>query len=71
MSSDTSTPTFRAAALPERDAATYLAVSTALLRKWRLLGGGPAYARLGRTVRYRPNDLDAFLAARIVTREVA
>jgi hypothetical protein len=45
----------------ERDAARVIACSVALLRKWRLFDEGPAYCKIGRLVRYRQEDLDAFL----------
>jgi hypothetical protein len=45
----------------EREAAGLLGCSVALLRKWRLFGDGPAFCKLGRLVRYRQSDLDAFL----------
>lgn len=32
------------------------------LRQWRYLGVGPAYVKVGRHVRYRRSDLDAFIA---------
>jgi predicted DNA-binding transcriptional regulator AlpA len=41
-----------------------LAVST--LEKLRLSGGGPRFVRLGRAVRYRVTDLEAYLAERVV-----
>jgi hypothetical protein len=47
----------------ERRAAEILGCSVALVRKWRLFGEGPAYCKIGRLVRYRHEDLDAFLAA--------
>lgn len=31
------------------------------LEKWRLLGCGPRYIRLGRSIRYRPEDLARFV----------
>lgn len=46
------------------DSATYLDLSPRTLEKWRLNGGGPAYIKLGRAVRYRVSDLEAFLAER-------
>ena len=49
--------------MDERAAASVIGCSVALLRKWRLFGEGPAYCKLGRLVRYRHEDLDAFLAA--------
>jgi len=44
-------------------AATRLAISRATLPTWRALGKGPRYVRIGRAIRYRVADLDAFLAA--------
>lgn len=32
------------------------------LRKWRMTGDGPMFIRLGSNVRYRPADVDAYLA---------
>ena len=57
--------------LTERDTASYLAMSRAWLRQSRMRGRGPAYVRIGRSVRYLVRDLDAFLEAhRVETREV-
>ena len=56
--------------LNERQAAQILGCSVALIRKWRLLGRGPAYCKIGRLVRYRREDIDEFLEAHRVTREV-
>ena len=36
-------------------------ISTRTLQRWRLEGVGPTYVKLGRLVRYRQSDLDAFL----------
>ena len=47
--------------LNEREAAGVIACSVALLRKWRLFDEGPAYCKIGRLVRYRQEDLNAFL----------
>jgi hypothetical protein len=52
--------------LGERDAAQILACSVALLRKWRLYGGGPGFCRLGRLVRYSEADLATFIEQRRV-----
>lgn len=43
--------------LTPRQAARLLALSTSWLAKLRLFGGGPAFLKLGRLVRYRPSDL--------------
>jgi hypothetical protein len=47
----------------EREAAKILSCSVAVLRKWRLLGKGPAFCKVGRLVRYSEADLAAFLDA--------
>src|SRR5207245_526711 len=53
-------------ALTEREAATAIKVSVSLLHKCRRNSGGPPYVGLGRLVRYRLEDLQAWLAARTV-----
>lgn len=45
----------------EHQAAKVISCSVALLRKWRLFREGPAYVKIGRLVRYRADDLAAFL----------
>jgi hypothetical protein len=50
------------ALIDEKEASQYLCCSVAALRKWRLLGKGPAYCRVGRLVRYAEGDLQEFLA---------
>jgi hypothetical protein len=57
-----STPRDTAHTVPEPIAADYLGLSRAYLRQGRQHGRGPAYIRIGRTIRYRVADLDAFLA---------
>jgi hypothetical protein len=47
----------------EGEAARILRVSLGSLRRWRRQGSGPVYRKLGRTVRYRPNDLSDFVAS--------
>ena len=49
--------------IDERDAAKALCCSVAALRKWWLLGRGPAYCKVGRLVRYAEGDLHAYLDA--------
>ena len=39
-------------------------ISTRTMQRWRLEGVGPVYIKLGRLVRYRRHDLDAFLEER-------
>ena len=44
-------------------AAKYLDASKRTLDAWRVRGGGPVFCRVGRLVKYRQRDLDAFVAA--------
>jgi len=61
------------AVLDEKDAATYIGMSPAFLRRARMVGRtksgstGPAFVRVpgGRAVRYRVADLDAWLASNV------
>ena len=48
--------------LNEQQAAETLALSVRTLQAWRVRGGGPRFVKLGRAVRYRPDDLNAFIA---------
>jgi hypothetical protein len=47
--------------LNEQQVSKQLHVSLACLRRWRWLKQGPAFVKLGSAVRYRPEDLDAFV----------
>jgi predicted site-specific integrase-resolvase len=49
-------------------AAELIGVKPSTLRKWRTLGQGPAYQKVGRCVRYRVEDLKAFLDKQTVSR---
>lgn len=46
-----------------RQAADYIGMSKSFLDKCRCYGGGPAYAKLGASVIYATDDLDAWVAA--------
>lgn len=48
----------------EKVAAAYLNVSCRTLQAWRLRGGGPAFVRVGRAIRYDRSDLDRYIAER-------
>jgi excisionase family DNA binding protein len=50
----------------EKEVAERLNCKVSTLRKWRLLGSGPAYVKVGRLVRYREADLIAYLDAHCV-----
>jgi hypothetical protein len=54
----------------EDDAARYVGYSQSYLRQARMYNRGPAFVRVGRAIRYRLADLDAWLMAhRVETRE--
>jgi len=48
------------------EAAKYLNLSVTWLEAMRSQGRGPVYCKLGRAVRYRKEDLDAWVTARRV-----
>jgi len=50
--------------LTEDDVAKQLHVSLASLRRWRLVGRGPRFIKVSSLVRYRPEELDEWLASR-------
>jgi len=47
----------------EKDSATYLGLSVKTLQARRAAHKAPPYIKVGRSVRYLKEDLDAFLAA--------
>ena len=57
------------AMMAEAVAAAYLGMSRIWLRQSRMKGTGPAFVKIGRSVRYAVSDLDAFIAARRVQRD--
>ena len=48
------------------EAAEALRLAAGTLEKLRTYGGGPRYVKLGRAVRYRREDLDAWLSDRLI-----
>lgn len=67
MSTKPATTTVQKAALSTREAAAYLSISLPTL--FRLLKANQLpHLRIGRSIRFRPEDLDAFLAARVTTK---
>ncbi|UNK77898.1 helix-turn-helix domain-containing protein [Sphingopyxis granuli] len=48
-------------------AASYVGLAPNTLEKMRTFGTGPRYAKLGRAVRYRRADLDAYINDRLVS----
>lgn len=53
--------------MSEREAAEVLQISVRTLQAWRVKGGGPRYIKIGRSVRYRPCDLEAFVEGNLTT----
>lgn len=51
--------------LKPREAAEYLRSSPSTLAKARMYKRGPAFVRIGRAVRYRQSDLDAWMSASV------
>jgi predicted DNA-binding transcriptional regulator AlpA len=47
--------------LTEKEVHDYWALSVAWLRKKRRLGDGPIYLKIGKMVRYRRSDIEAYL----------
>jgi len=52
--------------LNEHDVARITGLSVASVRRWRLLRQGPKYLKIGAAVRYRPEDVSAWLQSRPV-----
>lgn len=51
--------------------AAYLGVPARTLEDWRYKGRGPAFCRVGKHVRYRREDVEAWLESQRVTPEAA
>lgn len=49
--------------LDEKQVAMAYEIKVNTLRCWRNVGKGPRYYRIGRKVRYKPGDIEAFLEA--------
>jgi len=50
--------------LNEHDVARLIALSVASVRRWRLLGQGPKFLKIGSAVRYRQEDVLDWLESR-------
>jgi predicted DNA-binding transcriptional regulator AlpA len=50
--------------LNERDVARITGMSVASVRRWRLLRQGPRFLKVSAAVRYRPEDVTAWIASR-------
>lgn len=49
--------------LEPEDVSTAIKVPTATLKYWRATRQGPEFLRIGRHVRYRPSDVESWLAS--------
>jgi len=50
--------------LNEYDVARIIGLSVASVRRWRLLRQGPRYLKIGAAVRYKPEDISAWIESR-------
>ncbi len=50
--------------LNEHDVACITGLSVASVRRWRFLRQGPKYLKIGAAVRYKPEDVSAWLESR-------
>jgi hypothetical protein len=51
--------------LDQGKAAEQLCLSERTLERWRVSGGGPPFAKLGKRIFYRQSDLDDWIASRL------
>ncbi|GFO60943.1 hypothetical protein GMST_32680 [Geomonas silvestris] len=51
--------------LTTEQVAALLQMRVSTIQQWRWRGIGPSYARLGRTIRYRRSDVEAYIARRM------
>ncbi|MDR6511480.1 putative DNA-binding transcriptional regulator AlpA [Novosphingobium capsulatum] len=52
--------------LDTKAAAQHVGLSPVTMERFRLTGEGPQYAKLGKSVRYRTCDLDAWVASKLI-----
>jgi excisionase family DNA binding protein len=57
---DSFTPPSEKRTLTDVEVAARLGVSRFTVRSWRLKGIGPRFLKMGRAVRYRPQDVDEY-----------
>ncbi len=50
--------------LNEHEVARITSLSVSSVRRWRLFRQGPKYIKIGAAVRYRPEDISAWLESR-------
>jgi excisionase family DNA binding protein len=54
----------------EHELAEYLHVPLPTVQRWRREGSGPRFIRIGRSVRYRPEDIEHWLERHAAPRGV-
>lgn len=54
-------------AVDERGASALIGVPVSSLQKMRMRGDGPPFVKIGQRVRYRPCDLQAYVAGLVVS----
>jgi excisionase family DNA binding protein len=52
--------------LTQSETAELLRLSERTLERWRVVGGGPVFCKLGKRVLYRQADLDEWIASHAV-----
>jgi len=52
--------------LTQSETAELLRLSERTLERWRVVGGGPVFCKLGKRVLYRRADLDEWIASHVV-----
>jgi excisionase family DNA binding protein len=52
--------------LTQEEAADLLKLSVRTIERLRVSGGGPKFLKIRNSVRYRPADVEAWLASRVV-----
>lgn len=57
--------------IDEKQLCADLGISSVTATKWRAKAAGPPFIKVGRLVRYRRADVEAWLAARTVGRRLA
>ena len=55
--------------LNEHEVASSCSISVLTLRKWRSQKRGPQFVKIGTLVRYRPEDVDAWIGAQTASYE--
>jgi predicted DNA-binding transcriptional regulator AlpA len=63
LATDTDGVSTTAPLIDEAALAGRLGISRSTLQSWRYAGRGPRFIKLGRLVRYRVSDVDAYLVA--------